>query len=105
MNVNVGIPEIKCFLNGLNIPRIVSAKTLVCKGIGIVFACSGGLPLGKEGPMVHIGAVIAAIVSQGTYVPGSSDFRHYQDFRNDREKRDFVACGAAAGKIRIIYLY
>lgn len=59
-----GIPEIKCFLNGINIPRVVSIKTLVCKIIGIIFSCSAGLPLGKEGPMVHAGAVIAAAVSQ-----------------------------------------
>lgn len=55
--------------------------------------------VGKEGPMVHIGSVLAAIISQGLSFPGSSsgEFRKYQDFRNDREKRDFVACGAAAG--------
>ncbi len=43
-----GIPEIKCFLNGLAIPKLVSFQTLVCKAIGIIFACSAGLPLGKE---------------------------------------------------------
>lgn len=59
-----GIPEIKCYLNGLNIPRVVRAKTLLCKAVGIIFSCSSGLPLGKEGPMVHAGAVIAAGVSQ-----------------------------------------
>ncbi len=59
-----GIPEIKCYLNGLNIPRLVDMYTMVLKAIGIVFACAAGLPLGKEGPMVHIGAVIAAEISQ-----------------------------------------
>jgi H+/Cl- antiporter ClcA len=37
---------------------------MLLKAVGIVFACAAGLPLGKEGPMVHIGAVIAAAVSQ-----------------------------------------
>jgi chloride channel 7 len=60
-----GIPEIKCFLNGINIPRIVRMKTLFCKVVGIIFSCSAGLPLGKEGPMVHAGAVVAAVLSQG----------------------------------------
>jgi H+/Cl- antiporter ClcA len=55
---------VKCFLNGLNIPRLVRLKTLLCKATGIIFSCSSGLPLGKEGPMVHVGAVIAAGVSQ-----------------------------------------
>ena len=49
--------------------------------------------------MVHAGAVIAAGVSQGkSNVLGcDTSFSKFQDFRNDREKRDFVACGAAAG--------
>lgn len=68
-------------------------RTLVCKAVGIVFSCASGLPLGKEGPMVHVGAVVAAGVSQGT----GGAFARYQDLRNDREKRDFVSCGAAAG--------
>jgi chloride channel 7 len=57
---------VKCYLNGLNIPRLVRFKTLLCKAAGIIFACASGLPLGKEGPMVHIGAVIAAGVSQAS---------------------------------------
>lgn len=96
-----GIPEVKCFLNGLNIPRLVKMKTLVCKAVGIVLSCSAGLPLGKEGPMIHIGAVVGSIISQGkstgTAMAFDSTFTKNQDFRNDKEKRDFVACGAGAG--------
>ena len=62
--LSVGIPEVKCFLNGLNVPRLVRFKTLVCKMIGIIFSVSSGLPIGKEGPMVHAGAVVAAGISQ-----------------------------------------
>ena len=91
-----GIPEVKCYLNGLNIPGLIKFSTMVLKAIGIIFACAAGLPLGKEGPMVHVGAVIAAEISQGTFIFQSS-YSTFQDFRNDREKRDFVACGAAAG--------
>ena len=92
-----GIPEIKCFLNGLNIPRLTSIKTLITKAIGIIFSCSSSLPLGKEGPMIHVGSCIGAGVSQGNLFGFDSSFIKQQDFRNDKEKRDFVACGAAAG--------
>lgn len=64
MAAGSGIPEVKCYLNGLSIPRLLEMKTLICKAIGIIFACSAGLPLGKEGPMVHIGAIVAAGISQ-----------------------------------------
>jgi H+/Cl- antiporter ClcA len=94
-----GIPEIKCFLNGIDLPRVVRVKTLICKVIGVTFSVAAGLPVGKEGPMVHSGAVVAAGISQGKTRFGGVDtsFSKFSDFRNDREKRDFVACGAAAG--------
>ncbi|KAJ1434290.1 chloride channel [Ochromonadaceae sp. CCMP2298] len=92
-----GIPEVKCFLNGLDIPRLMHCKTLVCKVVGIVFSVSAGLPLGKEGPMVHAGAIVAAGVSQGNFCGMQSSYKKFEDFRNDTEQRDFVACGMAAG--------
>jgi chloride channel 7 len=94
-----GIPEIKCFLNGIDLPRVVRMKTLLCKVTGVTFAVAAGLPVGKEGPMVHSGAILAAGISQGKTKFGGVDtsFSKFSDFRNDREKRDFVACGAAAG--------
>ena len=94
-----GIPEIKCFLNGIDLPRVVRVQTLICKVLGVTFSVAAGLPVGKEGPMVHSGAVVAAGISQGKsrFWGVDTSFSKFSDFRNDREKRDFVACGAAAG--------
>jgi H+/Cl- antiporter ClcA len=94
-----GIPEVKVYLNGVDLPRVVAPKTLVCKVLGVICSVSAGLPVGKEGPMVHSGAVVAAGISQGKtkFWGVDTSFSKFSDFRNDREKRDFVACGAAAG--------
>eukprot|EP01065_Artemidia_motanka_P034801 TRINITY_DN4262_c5_g1_i1.p1 TRINITY_DN4262_c5_g1~~TRINITY_DN4262_c5_g1_i1.p1 ORF type:complete len:1271 (+),score=408.05 TRINITY_DN4262_c5_g1_i1:191-3814(+) len=94
-----GIPEIKCYLNGVKIPGVLRLQSLVAKATGVLFSVCAGLPCGKEGPMIHSGAIVAAGLSQG-------QARHlgfrlfdgpYEELRNDREKRDFVSCGAAAG--------
>ena len=42
-----GIPEIKCYLNGVKVPRVVRIKTLLCKVTSIIAAVSGGLACGK----------------------------------------------------------
>lgn len=84
MSGGSGIPEVKCYLNGVNLPRINNIKTGLCKVLGVVGSVSGGLPVGKEGPMVHSGSVVSAVVTHGSV-------------RDDKAKRDFVACGAAAG--------
>eukprot|EP01134_Creolimax_fragrantissima_P005325 CFRG5325T1 len=92
-----GIPEVKCYLNGIKISHVVRLKTLVCKVVGVLFSTSGGLAVGKEGPMIHSGAVLGAGLSQGksTSIPWIN--MHMRMFRTDRAKRDFVSCGAAAG--------
>jgi H+/Cl- antiporter ClcA len=94
-----GIPEIKCFLNGIDLPGVVKVKTLIAKVVGVSFSVAAGLPLGKEGPMVHSGAVVGAVISQGQSkcCGAGTPCSTLSDFRNDKEKRDFVACGAAAG--------
>ncbi|XP_028267048.1 H(+)/Cl(-) exchange transporter 7 isoform X2 [Parambassis ranga] len=92
-----GIPQIKCFLNGVKIPRVVRLKTLVVKVCGVICSVVGGLAVGKEGPMIHSGAVVAAGVSQGRSTSLKRDFKIFEYFRRDTEKRDFVSAGAAAG--------
>ncbi|CAI2736231.1 unnamed protein product [Schistosoma spindalis] len=92
-----GIPQIKCYLNGLNIPRVMRCLTMIVKGVGVILAVSGGLAVGKEGPMIHIGSVIAAGLSQGRLRFLKFSLSCLKIFRNDQEKRDFVSAGAAAG--------
>lgn len=60
-----GIPEIRSWLNGTRIPTSLSLKVLAAKVIGVLFSVACGLPVGKEGPMIHAGAICGAGVSQG----------------------------------------
>eukprot|EP00043_Microstomoeca_roanoka_P025293 m.8203 g.8203 ORF g.8203 m.8203 type:complete len:863 (-) comp5395_c0_seq1:405-2993(-) len=93
-----GIPEVKCYLNGIKMPEVVRLKTLLAKTLGVMFSVTGGMTVGKEGPMIHSGAVVAAGLSQGksTSIPFLNT-RWLKQFRTDVEKRDFVSGGAAAG--------
>ncbi|XP_066597551.1 H(+)/Cl(-) exchange transporter 7 [Prorops nasuta] len=92
-----GIPQVKCYLNGVKIPRVVRIKTLAVKTFGVIATVVGGLAGGKEGPMIHSGAVVAAGISQGKSTTFKKDLGIFQYFREDHEKRDFVAGGAASG--------
>jgi chloride channel 7 len=94
-----GIPEIKAYLNGINLNKVVRIRVLYAKVIGMCFSVAAGLPLGKEGPMIHSGAIVGAAVSQGKTITFGFDtsWTKFQDLRNDRSKRDFVTFGAAAG--------
>ena len=88
-----GIPEAKAYLNGSNVRRYLSPAALICKATGVSFAVSGGLCVGKEGPLVHVGSAFAAILSHGW--DGAS--KYFIKFRNDVDKRDFISAGCAAG--------
>ena len=91
-----GVPEIKCYMNGIDLPRIVDFKTLVCRVVGVTFSVASGLPVGKEGPMIHSGSVVAAVISQGRtkFWGVDTSFAKFSDFRNDREKRGECGCCA-----------
>lgn len=42
-----GIPQVKCYLNGVKVPRVVRIKTLFVKAVGVITAVVGGLAGGK----------------------------------------------------------
>lgn len=41
-----GIPEVKAYLNGINLNKIVRIRVLIFKVIGVCFSVAAGLPLG-----------------------------------------------------------
>eukprot|EP00271_Cylindrocystis_brebissonii_P007457 TRINITY_DN21013_c0_g1_i1.p1 TRINITY_DN21013_c0_g1~~TRINITY_DN21013_c0_g1_i1.p1 ORF type:complete len:847 (-),score=132.91 TRINITY_DN21013_c0_g1_i1:1176-3716(-) len=92
-----GIPEVKAYLNGVDLPNILSPKTLLVKILGSIGSVGGGLVVGKEGPLVHTGACIAAFLGQGGSKTYGLDCKWLRFFKNDRDRRDLVTCGAAAG--------
>jgi len=47
MAAGSGIPNVKCYLNGIRMPGLMSLKTLLAKAGGIVLSVSGGLACGK----------------------------------------------------------
>ncbi|KAK8792850.1 hypothetical protein WA158_005014 [Blastocystis sp. Blastoise] len=92
-----GIPEVKAFLNGTNIPNIFKYTTIFSKAIGTVLSVSAGLAVGKEGPMVHTGGAIAASLSHLPGIPLLFKREYLKMFRKDTYKREFVSAGVAAG--------
>ena len=58
---------------------------------------SEGFFVGKEGPMIHSGAIVGAGIPQLRSMFFKWINLPYHYFRSDKEKRDFVSSGAAAG--------
>ncbi|XP_041004968.1 chloride channel protein CLC-b [Juglans microcarpa x Juglans regia] len=92
-----GIPEIKAYLNGVDTPNMFGAATLIVKIVGSIGAVAAGLDLGKEGPLVHIGACIASLLGQGGPSNYRLKWRWLRYFNNDRDRRDLITCGASSG--------
>ncbi|KAL3724216.1 hypothetical protein ACJRO7_036260 [Eucalyptus globulus] len=92
-----GIPEVKAYLNGIDAHTILAPSTLFVKIFGSIFGVAAGFVVGKEGPMVHTGACIASLLGQGGSRKYRLTWRWLRYFKNDRDRRDLITCGAAAG--------
>ena len=87
-----GLPRIKSFLNGTDIGGgLLTLQTFVAKLAGITMVVATGLPLGKEGPMVHIGAMVASLT---TSLP---ILRDLPNINLPGPQREWAGMGAAAG--------
>ncbi len=95
-----GIPDVMAYLNGVSIRKIFGAKALLVKFFSCIFAVSAGLYGGQEGPMIHMGAAMGKIMSQGFSSKVSRwmpNFILFRRFRNMYDRRNFISAGAAAG--------
>uniref|UniRef100_A0A2P2JU47 Chloride channel protein n=3 Tax=Rhizophora mucronata TaxID=61149 RepID=A0A2P2JU47_RHIMU len=92
-----GIPEVKAYLNGIDAHSVLAPSTLFVKVFGAILGVSAGFVVGKEGPMVHTGACIASLLGQGGSRKYHLTWKWLRYFKNDRDRRDLITCGAAAG--------
>lgn len=75
-----GIAELMGVLNGINYPDVIGFRTLFVKMVGTLFAVSGGLCIGKEGPLAHIGANVGVMAC---YLP----IKGFKCLQNDVTRR------------------
>ena len=73
--------------------QVFNVITLVVKFASCALAVGSGLPVGPEGPMVHIGAMVGAALSQGHSTTLGFDTGLFRRFQNPKDKRDFVTAG------------
>lgn len=93
-----GVPDVMAYLNGVMFPRIFNIRNLVIKTVSCILGVSSGLPVGAEGPMIHIGALIGAGLPTGrSRSLKCSATSLLSLFRNTKDHRDFISAGAACG--------
>ncbi len=87
----------KGYLNGVRVVGTINLRTFIGKILSIILAYSSCLALGPEGPMVHIGAMVGGGISGAKSSTLGFRIPIFQRLRNDRDQRDFIASGSAAG--------
>lgn len=80
--VGSGIPQVKAAL--ANIPITLNLRVALVKLASVILVVGSGMNLGRQGPTVHVGAALAAQLSQ--WIPASPEYR-----------RQLIAAGTAAG--------
>ena len=76
---------------------IFQVQTLIVKFLSCAFAVGCGMPVGYEGPMIHLGSLVAAGMSQFKSATFECSLPCFSRFRNSEDRRNFISAGAAAG--------
>ncbi|KAM6304814.1 chloride channel protein 2 [Aegotheles albertisi] len=88
--VGSGIPEMKTILRGVVLKEYLTFKTFMAKVIGLTCSLGSGMPLGKEGPFVHIASMCAALLSRFLSLFGGF-------YENEARNFEMLAAACAVG--------
>eukprot|EP01105_Mastigella_eilhardi_P022560 TRINITY_DN5561_c0_g1_i2.p1 TRINITY_DN5561_c0_g1~~TRINITY_DN5561_c0_g1_i2.p1 ORF type:complete len:761 (+),score=206.74 TRINITY_DN5561_c0_g1_i2:235-2283(+) len=62
-SIGSGVPEMRTLISGAEMPQYLTLSTLIGKVLSLSCAIGSGMFVGKQGPMVHIGGMIAYNIS------------------------------------------
>uniref|UniRef100_A0A4W3HZE0 Chloride channel, voltage-sensitive 2a n=1 Tax=Callorhinchus milii TaxID=7868 RepID=A0A4W3HZE0_CALMI len=88
--VGSGIPEMKTILRGVVLKEYLTLKTFLAKVIGLTCALGSGMPLGKEGPFVHVASMCATLLSKAMSLFGGI-------YENESRNIEMLAAACAVG--------
>ncbi|XP_072036571.1 chloride channel protein 2-like isoform X2 [Amphiura filiformis] len=98
--IGSGIPEMKTILRGVVLKEYLNFRTLVSKIVGLSTSLGSGLPLGKEGPFVHIASIVSTMLSKMiiTFKGIFEDKRmYYSKGQNESRNSEMLAAACAIG--------
>uniref|UniRef100_A0A8C1GUW5 Chloride channel, voltage-sensitive 1b n=1 Tax=Cyprinus carpio TaxID=7962 RepID=A0A8C1GUW5_CYPCA len=88
--IGSGIPELKTILRGVVLKEYLTLKAFVAKVIGLTAGLGSGMPIGKEGPFVHIASICAAVLSRIMSIFTGV-------YENSAHVQDLLVCACAVG--------
>ncbi|XP_053342605.1 chloride channel protein 2a [Clarias gariepinus] len=96
--VGSGIPEMKTILRGVVLKEYLTFKTFVAKVIGLTCALGSGMPLGKEGPFVHVASLCAALLSKFMALFGGIYMEEpFEGTKNELRNTEMLSAACAVG--------
>ncbi|KAK9539236.1 hypothetical protein VZT92_004354 [Zoarces viviparus] len=97
--VGSGIPEMKTILRGVVLKEYLTFKTFVAKVIGLTCALGSGMPLGKEGPFVHVASLCAALLSKflAPLFGGIYTEEPFEGSKNELRNTEMLSAACAVG--------
>ncbi|ODN02440.1 Chloride channel protein 2 [Orchesella cincta] len=87
--IGSGIPEMKTILRGVTLKEYLTFRTLFAKVIGLTASLGSGMPLGKEGPFVHIASIVATLMTKLQSFHGI--------YENESRSNEMLAAACAVG--------